>query len=377
MRQLRPLQGICYGIILCLIAASLLGVALGQPILVSYVYSDSMEPTIEEGDGFIVAPSALAGSPESGDIVIFEAEQIGDGGLTTHRIVEKTENGYVTRGDANVVTDQAGGEPHVDEDKIVAQAFTIGDDPVTIPHLGTTIEATKGTMAETPFDGTAIPLLLLGLLIMGASWALDRGRVPAAKRERTPSRSSYSVRGILIIAVVIFLLAATLAMVIPSGTTQYTVLATEMSDSDDPLVVELGDPAAMSHEIDNNGITPVIVVHDPVEDGVTVDERTSLLGPFSSDEVTMQIDTPSEEGSIDRTVGERRYVALLPPSLVVALHDIHPWLAIIVLNGMICLMVAVVKIGTPLDYVRIREGSCLTRHIKKITRRTIWFSERK
>ncbi len=33
---------------------------LGVPILISYAESDSMEPTIDRGDGFVVIPDAVA-----------------------------------------------------------------------------------------------------------------------------------------------------------------------------------------------------------------------------------------------------------------------------------------------------------------------------
>ncbi len=92
-----------------LVAAILLGQVLGQPILLGFVVTGTMSPTVEPGDGFIAIPPELAGDIEDGYVVTFEAEQIGGGGLTTHRIVRKTERGYITRGDANPFTDQDGG----------------------------------------------------------------------------------------------------------------------------------------------------------------------------------------------------------------------------------------------------------------------------
>lgn len=98
--------------IVLVVAVSLLiaGAVLGQPIFLSYVETGSMDPTLSPGDGFIAIPNAVAGSVEEGDIITFRAQTLHGGGLTTHRVVGKTEHGYITKGDANPFTDQDSGE---------------------------------------------------------------------------------------------------------------------------------------------------------------------------------------------------------------------------------------------------------------------------
>ncbi|MFC7114202.1 signal peptidase I [Natronoarchaeum sp. GCM10025703] len=122
-----------------LVLALLLGQLLGQPILLGFVSTGSMEPAVDAGDGFVAVPALLAGDVSEGDIVVFDAEELQGGGLTTHRVVGETDEGYVTKGDANPFTDQDGGEPPVSEGQIVAHALQVGDTAVTIPHLGTGI----------------------------------------------------------------------------------------------------------------------------------------------------------------------------------------------------------------------------------------------
>ncbi|MFB6159612.1 MAG: S26 family signal peptidase [Haloferacaceae archaeon] len=68
------------------------GGLLGQPILLSYVTSGSMQPTLDPGDGFVAIPTAIAGPVDEGDVVVFRAEQVNDGDLTTHRVVEKNRS---------------------------------------------------------------------------------------------------------------------------------------------------------------------------------------------------------------------------------------------------------------------------------------------
>ncbi|MFB6146366.1 MAG: signal peptidase I, partial [Halobacteriaceae archaeon] len=79
---------------------------IGQPAIV-FVESGSMEPTLEVNDGFLAVPSIFVSDIEKGDVIVYEAQEIGGGGLTTHRVVGETERGYITKGDANPFTDQA------------------------------------------------------------------------------------------------------------------------------------------------------------------------------------------------------------------------------------------------------------------------------
>jgi len=56
----------------------------------------SMSPFIRDNEKVIIEPPA--GTLRTGDVILFARE---NGQLTLHRIVKKTANGYVTRGDAN------------------------------------------------------------------------------------------------------------------------------------------------------------------------------------------------------------------------------------------------------------------------------------
>lgn len=118
---------------------TILGGVLGQPMGLSYVETGSMEPQLQPGDGFIAIPMAVAGPAEPGDVVVFDAVELNDGNLVTHRVVGESEAGYITRGDANPVTDQDGSEPPVQEGQIKAKALQIGGEIVVIPRLGAVV----------------------------------------------------------------------------------------------------------------------------------------------------------------------------------------------------------------------------------------------
>jgi len=122
------------------------GQVLGQPVLLSYVETGSMEPTLEPGDGFVAVPTA-GDDIEEGDVVVFHAKEVDGGGLTTHRVVDETEEGYVTKGDANPVTDQDGDEPPVKDEQVVAVAWQPGGSVLAVPFVGTVVEGSRAALA--------------------------------------------------------------------------------------------------------------------------------------------------------------------------------------------------------------------------------------
>lgn len=135
------------GVVVAVFALLLVGQLVGYPVGLAYVDSGSMEPTLSTGDAFIAVPSVLTGSPEAGDIVTYEATELDGGGLTTHRIYAVEDDHYITRGDANVFTDQEAGEPPVTDDQIVAQPLTVGELLFRIPSLGALVSGLQMALA--------------------------------------------------------------------------------------------------------------------------------------------------------------------------------------------------------------------------------------
>jgi signal peptidase len=108
----------------------LLLVLSGTPLQLSYVYSDSMEPTIGQGDGYIVGP---AGDITAGDIITFDSNTRGE--YVTHRVVAVTDDGYITQGDNNPSTDQGVGHPVVTDESVVGTVLAVRGRPIVIPGL--------------------------------------------------------------------------------------------------------------------------------------------------------------------------------------------------------------------------------------------------
>ena len=343
LRRLIPL--IAVGLV---VGALVAGQAFGVPIGLGYVETGSMEPTMDAGDGYVAVPAAVAGPVEPGDVVVYDAREIEGGGLTTHRVVDETEHGYVTRGDANPFTDQDSGEPHVTDGQIEAKALQVGGDVVTIPHLGTAVmglqsglesaqwrlAATLGTTAVLGTQGLSYLLLGFGLLVIGLSAVRDRRSTTDRTRSRTRARSeTFDARrlvlalGVLVFAVAIATTAAT------SGSTEVGIVSAEF-DSERPDVVPAGETTTHSYELRNDGLLPVVTIVEPASDGVAVDER-ARLGYGEREEVSVTYTAPPETGYYLRSHTEHTYFAVLPSPIVAELHAIHPWVATGVTSGLL------------------------------------------
>lgn len=133
----------------------------GLPVPIGAVASDSMAPTLHRGDVYVALPPALAGDPVVGDIAVFR----GPDGWVVHRLVDRTSEGFLTAGDANVFVDQADGAPPVPADAIEGVLPTVGGDPLAVPRVGV-----------VPSRWQAAILGLGAVLVVGA---LADGRPPA------------------------------------------------------------------------------------------------------------------------------------------------------------------------------------------------------
>ncbi|WP_290818222.1 signal peptidase I [Halovivax sp.] len=380
----RRIAGIALAV---LVVAMVLGQLLGQPILLGYVATGSMAPAMDAGDGFVAVPSPLSGDVSEGDVIVFEAQEINDGELTTHRVVDETEDGYVTRGDANPFTDQDAGEPPVTDGQVVATAAQVNGHVVTIPHLGTAVmgaqsiamtavdslAAAVGVPGELDAEGAGAMLVAIGIALLGLGTAFDRAG--PARRDTTRSRKRENVIAIWVavgLVLLVFVTLATAAMVIPSGTTSYQVVATDQP-TDEPQVLAPGETGELERTVDNAGYLPVVVATEPASRGVTVEPEGQTVASRSAGETTVRLSAPRTEGEYVRTVSEYRYLMVLPPSVLLGLHGIHPYLAVAGVNAVIVAigtgLVLAVLGGSDLRLRRPGDHVPLTRRLRRKLRR--------
>lgn len=104
-----------------------------SPVGMASVTSDSMDPTLQQDELFLYYDSSLSQS-SVGDIIIFEGDHVESSyqDQYTHRIIDITEQGYITRGDNNPVSDQKMGSEPIVESEVHYKVLDINNDPITI-----------------------------------------------------------------------------------------------------------------------------------------------------------------------------------------------------------------------------------------------------
>lgn len=333
--------------LLFLVAVSLVaGSVLGQPILLSYVETGSMEPTLEPGDGFVAIPAELAGPIEGGDVIVFEAEAIQGGGLTTHRVVGETDRGFITRGDANPFTDQDSDEPPVKEAQVVAVAWQPGGSVLVIPHLGTVVEGTQSVLSTVQRQ-LAVLLGMPSILgTQGLAYLLFSGTVlwyvveewrakNGKERDRiTSRRTGIDSRLVMGAFAAMLVVGATAAMVAPAGTQEYGIVSAEFT-SDRPDVIPMDQSKNQSYAVRNNGLFPVVTYLEPASEGVEVHPRELYVEGQSVANATVTLHAPPETGYYRRFVVEHRYLAVLSQPVIRGLYEFHPWAPIIAIDALI------------------------------------------
>jgi len=349
------------------VASLLLGAVLGQPILLSYVETGSMEPTIGTGDGFVAVPSVLAGDADVGDVVVYRAQELQGGGLTTHRVVGETDAGYITRGDANPFTDQDGPEPPVSEEQIVAHALQIEGTVVVIPALGVAISAIQDGIlalqsgfADTVGFGDSLDRQGSGMVLFGIGFALfaltvlletREGRTTSRSRER---RTLLNPRTATILLLAAVLIPANAAMLAGSGTQELTIDGNDVAQSPD---IEPGEDATWEIAVDNYGLVPVVFVFEGRSIGATVVDEQVAVGPGEAATLSVSAAAPEPGDQTTLAVTEHRYLYLLPAPVIRALHETNPSLALGTINailagGTLLVLGRVVGFGT----IRVRDS---------------------
>ncbi|MFB6107090.1 MAG: signal peptidase I [Halobacteriaceae archaeon] len=312
-----------------LVLSTLVGQLVGTPIGLGYVQTGSMRPTMEPGDGFVAIPRPLAGPITDGDVVVYDAENLHDGGLVTHRVVGRTGGGYATKGDANPFADQQGTEPPVRDSQVVAVALQVGGRVVVVPGVGalsTTVDGAvlRGKVLLYQVTGLRVPSGSMGLLatvsvLLGLVFAYDTlaGAGSGRSRERSRGRDHGSdVRFVLAVVVLLLVTSATLSMVLPSG---------PRSLPSDPTERQTG-----TYAVRNSGVLP-IVARLETDGHVSVRPAELRVDRLASENASVAIPA----GATRPRLVEHRYLALLPRPVIRTLYEFHPWAPIVVIDALV------------------------------------------
>jgi signal peptidase len=338
------------GLVVVVAVALLAGQALGQPVLLGYVRTGSMQPALAPGDGFVALPPAVVDDPEPGDVIVYRAQQVNGGGLTTHRVVRETERGYVTRGDANPFTDQAAGEPPVHEPQVAAVGLRVGGKLVAVPGLGTAVtavrDATEGIRRRAP-DGLLIGVGVAGLFaLLAGGHGGSRGRTPVRERSGGHGRGRslrFGARELVLVFGAVVLATATASMVLPLGPTEYEVVSSE-ADLPGPGVIQTGETETAAYRVRGGSLLPTRYYLVPASDGVRIpgESAAGVVPPGETASVAVRLSAPPDIGYYRRYVAEHRYPLALPRPVVDALYALNPLAPVVVLDTILAAPFALV-----------------------------------
>jgi len=273
----------------------LLGGVVAGPLQLSYVHSDSMEPTIEEGDGYLLIETTAT---DTGEIVTFWSETRDE--YVTHRIVDQTDGGYITRGDNNEQTDQSMGHPIVTEEDIVGVVVTVGDTPLVIPYLELVVVFLKQYW-----------LILIALLFLPPL-------VTSSIRPDGPIRAEDVFKPLF----TMLLLTGTVMVTLSTITLPVTYTAVEDPNPTADLTVETGGEGVLEIPLSNFGSSPIVHTEVESDDGTVTQEERSR-----STVLQLIVPRKMETGSYQTEVTVYTYPATLPSPLISYLHTIHPYAA--------------------------------------------------
>lgn len=352
-RALEFIINVLVAVIVVVASLAVMGAALGMPMGISYVETESMSPTITPGEGFVLVPITVAGSPEPGDVVVFNAQELRGGGPTTHRIVEQTERGYITQGDNNNVPDQVTSEPPVERAQIAGQVLEINGRVITIPYTETVTKSINNIIDSTRQEINVLLWRLTdtsGLSTSQFSYVLTglflilylaeshretdtrhQNHIQHGHGDKNHSEDPVSAHTILLVFTLIIVAATTAAMVVPGGVQQYDVVA---SETESPVMVPPGEETQITHGIGNSPVLPMMVF---VEGGnsVQVENKQFQLDRGGTANASASLAVPDSTGHHIFYVIEHRYIAVLPESVIEALYAHHPWLPIAAINTLI------------------------------------------
>lgn len=135
-------------------------IIVGISVLIAYiigikpyvVISGSMEPNIKIGSVSFVNTRYPYKKIQVGDVIAFKRDTI----FATHRVVEITEEGFITKGDANNIADG----------KIVSQNEYVGKNILSIQKLGYIIQATQTKAGKVILITTIVFILACAFFVI-------------------------------------------------------------------------------------------------------------------------------------------------------------------------------------------------------------------
>ena len=310
---------------------SVVGAILERPVFLSYITSNSMQPTLNKNDLILLNP--FARNYNIGDIIVFHNGEK----WICHRIFAKTQDGFLTKGDNNIVTDQLEGVPPVKPEKIAGKVVTINEKPLKIPGVGDKIEQISNVLIENKYF-TLIFFLIVGLK-----------DVFAIKRRRKARFVKISYQQLYTLASVFVLItfSITLSTMISEVDIEYGMT---LAGSAKPGWVYPDETFLRDVEIRNPTVFPLIYAVVDKSDRAEVKDVFVLL-PGEKKIVFVKINAPEETSIFYERIYVAKILPVFPLFAIKALVDLNVYLILI---AEIALLAILLYIGYKLTEVKER-----------------------
>ncbi|AEH24906.1 signal peptidase I [Pyrococcus yayanosii] len=287
------------------VTASATGFILGRPLFVSYVYSDSMKPTLEQWDLFFINPLSKG---DVGDIIVFKL----DGKWVVHRIYAISGEGYITKGDNNVATDQQDGKAEpIKRGDVAGKVITIGGKPLKIPRAGKHL--------NSPY--VAVGLVLFGTILLTTGG--KKSRKSRKSRRRFLTISFNTLYGLIS---TILLLMFVFSTMLSWGTIGIGYASTAAGGQREGWYLP-GSTFTENITVENRGLYPLLFI---LEGNGIGEDSAFMLFKGESKDVPVTVKVPEETRVYRENVHVYAFIPILPASTIEKLYGVSPYLPIAV-----------------------------------------------
>jgi len=285
----------------------------GSPVLFSYTMTDSMEPTINQGDLFFIMPNFVH-TPKENDIIVFEDPD--NYRYIVHRVIDVTEEGeYYTRGDNSIFSDQQADMATIDESMIVGTVFSPFNKTITLPKFGSIIKAISSFVSKWY------------MLIIGVIAILTFVSFKPQKKFKTARETHIRIRHVFVLSAVVIIVWSSLILILSSQT-----ISTNYYVTDNPIdetSILPGDTFEMDYSVEHLGFIPTMMFMTSLNENATID-KTRVLLINDSYEGIMTIQAPEKIGNHNASISVRSYLPLMPADVIEWLYQTHFFLPVIV-----------------------------------------------
>ncbi len=331
MKLILRTLSICFYLIVFVLLAAAVGSAITkQPLLMSVVRSNSMYPVLERGDSVFVKKITPRHKIKAGDIVIFKTESGGysSKGWIMHRVVEGNEtDGYITKGDANELTDQqSGGTGPIKSEWIASRAVTLEGIPIKLPLLGY-IPLYMEKFQNNPYTLPVIAVILA--IVVGFSELTD-GKKKRGRKTHLDIQIIYFFSGLTIVIA----LGASMLATGHNLTIDYQVSETNKGviTGSSVGILQVGEEFEQPLvQLENKGFLPIMATITGSDSQITFSDDEIFLKPGGQYEVMMNIHAQMP-GKYESPICVGMFFPILPTGLICMLAKKSYWLALFVIS---------------------------------------------